>query len=265
MSDHRSVSGIDGGLEFLRSMNGMFKGLQEGKNQIDQKLGVLEAQTKRQELFIKACESELKLIRSQLGLRDSEIRSHQETLHANQERMNTFVERVEKELADLQSTSASRQFLQSEPSYQRFMELRLYELEREGFGATEEHDKRSRHELVHGGCVRADIQAIERASITDILRYLRVLEGFQNCYGITVDHFKEAFQGAPPEVLDALDKRRNLKKIKFWQDDKNIQTRDILVSIANEIIEKWETRFHDTLDVLYRKLTQQYDDRMRNA
>ncbi|KUL89082.1 hypothetical protein ZTR_06114 [Talaromyces verruculosus] len=297
MSEHRSVCGSDGGLQFLRSVNRTFEELREGKNQVDQKLGVLETQIKRQELRnnvldarMEACESKLNLTLDQLGFRKSEIRSLQEALHANEDRMNTILglrkseirslqealhaneertntifEKVDKRLTDLESTSSSRQLLQSESSYQRFMELRLYELECEAFGATEEHIKRRRHEIVHGGCIRADIEAIEGSSITDMIRFLRIREGFENCYGITVSHFKEVFQGAPPEVLDTLDKRRNLKKIKFWQDGKNIQIRGQLVSIANEIIEKWETGSYDTLDDLYRQLTQQYDYHMRKA
>lgn len=273
MSEHRSVCGSDGGLQFLRSVNQLLENHQKAKNQTDQKLGVLENQAKHLELRnnlldarMKDCESKLNFAMTQLGLRESEIVSQQETYEERMSSLKTLVEQVEKRLTNLESiSSTSRQPFQTESSYQRFLETRLYELECEAFGATEEHEKRIRHEFVHGGCIRADIQAIEGASITDTIRSLRVLEGFQNCYGITVSHFKEVFQGAPPEVLDTLDKRMNLRKVRFWQDGKNIEARDKLIPIANQIVEKWENGFHDALDDLYQQLKQQYDDCMRKA
>jgi hypothetical protein len=63
-------------------------------------------------------------------------------------------------------------------------------------------------------------------------------KGFESCYGIIIYQYKKSFHDAPAEVLDALDKRMNLNKIRFWQESQDTRARGQLIQISSQIIDE---------------------------
>jgi hypothetical protein len=142
------------------------------------------------------------------------------------------------------------------------MKTRLYELERWSFGPIDDIDKRTRHKFVHGGCIYVDVQATEGSDTEDIPLYWRVTKGFESCYGITIYQYEKSFHDAPAEVLDALDKRMNLNKIRFWQESQNTRANGQLIQISSQIIDEWKNN-RSLPAQLYKDFIKQYKEQLQ--
>jgi hypothetical protein len=116
------------------------------------------------------------------------------------------------------------------------------------------------HEIVYGGDVLRDLEALESAeNELEEMSYRTALKGFERLYGLSADQYGSEIikaQKSRERLLAVLNIRSNLQILDFWKSNHKKQN---LLEMADSTIEKWKSNVKSNLAYSKRDLFKDYE------
>lgn len=188
-------------------------------------------------------------------LEESEqMRNRMMEIEARLEKLEKQTENLQKQNKKLQKQSERLQKLEKtvEEHERRWNRVRSYELLNNGSKyAGFENSKPigitslERHEIVHGGDVILDLEALKSAGTKeDKEPFLAASKGFESFYGLSAEEYGSKIidaQKGQKQVLDVLNIRSNVRNLRFWKKHEDKISKKNLLELADSIIKKWKS------------------------